>query len=143
MLENAVWETRVRFRLSNKEPKYFLGVSFHRVTPFQCPKIRLFWGKLKTKMRLLQGGIALTSPPCNKKQTSGLTEKGKHVLRNGRRKGGAVKIKNRTWRDTDYTQRNGRTRFLYYARVRGEKYRLLLRGGPTQKIAKKTVKNTT
>ena len=24
---------------------------------------------------MLQGGIALTSPPCNKKQTSGLSEK--------------------------------------------------------------------
>ena len=27
----------------------------------------------------------------------------------------------RTWRDTDYTQRYGRTRFLYYACVSGRK----------------------
>ena len=43
----------------------------------------------------VQGGIALTSPPCRKKQTSGLTEKGpvrlSNELRNGCRKGGVVK----------------------------------------------------
>ena len=31
------------------------------------------------------------------------------------------KNKKRTWRDTDYTQRNDRTRFLYYACVSGWK----------------------
>ena len=41
----------------------------------------------------------------------------------------------------DYTQRNARTCSLYYARVRGEKYRLLLQDGPTQRTAKETVKN--
>ena len=37
-----------------------------------APKATLIGIKNK---ELVQGGIALTNPPCNKKQTSGLTEK--------------------------------------------------------------------
>ena len=42
---------------------------------------------------LLQGGIALTSPSCNKKQTSSLTEKGPVRLSNTCCEMGVVKIK--------------------------------------------------
>ena len=74
----------------------------------------------------MQGGIALTSPPCIKKTDQ--RSNGKvpvclsNELRNGCRKDGVIKIKKPNDKcDTDCTQRNARTRFVYYARVSGRK----------------------
>ena len=95
----------------------------------------------------MQGGIALPSPPCNTKQTCGLTEEGpvrlSNELRNGCRKGGVEKNKKKPQRYIpDYTQRNARIRSLYYARVSGRKVPFSTPEGPTQRTAKETVKPT-
>ena len=42
----------------------------------------------------------------------------------------------------NYTQRNARTRFLYYARVSGRKVPFATPGSPTQRTAKETDKST-
>ena len=55
----------------NKQTSNFLTILTRQGTNFRTPTTLL-----------LQGGIALTSPPCNKKQTSGLTEKGPVRLSN-------------------------------------------------------------
>ena len=85
-------------------------------------------------MEMLQGGIALTSPPCNKNQTSDLTKKGLLHLSNTCCEMGVVKIK-----------KNGRGATLIIRKemaehvsstmhvFQGEKYRLLLRSGPTHR----------
>ena len=89
----------------------------------------------------VQGGIALTSPSCNKKQTSGLMEKALSVYQTN---GGVVKIKKPNGKcDTDYTQKIPEHVSSTMHVFRGEKYRLILRGDPTQRTAKETViKNT-
>ena len=46
------------------------------------------------------------------------------------------KNKKRTWRDNDYTQRNGRTRFLCYACVSGRKVPFATSGWPDPKDRK-------
>ena len=77
----------------------------------------------------MQGGIALTSPPCNKKTDQRYNGKGpvclSNELRNGCRKGGVVKIKN--GRDATLIIRKEMPEHFTMHVFRGEKYRFLLR----------------
>ena len=56
----------------------------------QLPLHRIF--KMFSISASVQGGIALTSQQCNKKQTSGLTEKGPVRLSNTCSEMGVVKV---------------------------------------------------
>ena len=87
---------QVHFRSSN-----FLNLKhrsfFHLKTPITERVLYLlnFYGYCTCSKEYnngdVQGGIALTTPPCNKKQTSGLTEKGPVRLSNTRSEMGVVK----------------------------------------------------
>ena len=97
----------------------------------------------------MQGGITLTRPPCIKKTDQRSNEKApvclSNELRKGYRKGGVVKNKkNLTVNATLIIRKEMPEHVSSTMHVfRGEKYRLLLRGGPTHRTAKETVKNTT
>ena len=95
-----------------------LGVNFHEV---------------------VQGGIALTSPPCKKKTDQRSNGKSpvclSNELRNGCCKGGVIKkYKNLTVNAILIIRKEMREHVPSTMHVfRGEKYRLLLRGGPTHR----------
>ena len=83
-------------------------------------------------MLLLQGGIALSSPPCNKKTDQRSNGKGPVRLSNTCCEMGVVKIK-KSGRGATLIIRKEIAEHVYSTMhvFRGEKYRLLLRGGPT------------
>ena len=88
--------------------------------------------------------LLLQSRHAIKKQTSGPTEKGPVRLSNTCcemvSKWQRRKNKKTDWRDTDYTQRNGRTRFLYHACVSGRKVPFATLGWPDSPQRKRSTK---